>query len=126
MEVKGLNKLLYKIEIILLKFIPFILATFNFIHTILWILGIGCPILVDIAGISLLSLLFLYLSSFVFKFCIYHRLPLYYIMVNDSINILDYTFNFNIADYHWIIIHSVLFGLFTIICGILKLLKHET
>lgn len=116
------NKMLYKLEILFLKFIPYLLAICNFVHTILFVLGIQVPILIYISGISIIPMLFLYVSSYVFKFCEYHRIPLHYVVFNNIINILDGYFVFNISDYNFIIIHSLLFGLFSILCGIFKIL----
>ena len=43
-----------------------------------------------IGHISLLALVYFYISSFVYRFCAYHRMFLHYILVNDCINIYDY------------------------------------
>ena len=116
-----MQKILYKLEILLLKFIPFVLALFQFIRTICFILGIATPIFAELASVSLLPLIFLYLSSYTFKFCEYHRIPLHYIVLNNILNSLDYHFQFAITDYNFILMHSLLFGLASILCGILKL-----
>ena len=42
--------------------------------------------------IALLIWLFLYLSSFCFQFCRWHRMFLYYILVEGIINWYDYTY----------------------------------
>ena len=88
-EEKQLNKLLYKLELYLIKMIPTWLAMCYFTNTTLSYFGIDAPILSLIGGISILPLLFLYLSSFAFKFCIYHRLPLYYITISDILAYYD-------------------------------------
>ena len=118
-----MQKALYKIEIISLKTIPFILAIFQYIRTICFIVGISTPIFAEIAGVSLIPLLFLYLSSYVFKFCEYHRMPLHYIATNDFLNSLDYHFQFAITDYDFILMHTLLFGFASILYGIFKLKK---
>ena len=91
---QSLNKALYKIELFIIKTIPYLLAIFYLLNTTLSYFYIDLPIISYIAGISLLPWLFLYISSFVFKFCIYHRLPLYYILVNWIIITLDYYLDF--------------------------------
>ena len=116
-----MQKVLYKLEILLLKFIPFVLALFQFIRTICFILGIATPIFAELASVSLLPLIFLYISSYTFKFCEYHRIPLHYIASNNILNSLDYHFQFAITDYNYILMHSLLFGFASILCGILKL-----
>lgn len=116
-----MNKLLYKLEIISLKFIPYILAILCFINTILLNIGIVMPVLNAIGFVSPIVLIFLYLSSYTFKFCEYHRIPLHYIASNNILNSLDYQFQFAITDYNFILVHSLLFGFASILCGILKL-----
>lgn len=118
-----MDKMLYKIEILLLKIIPFILAGFQFTHTITFIVGITIPIIAEMASISIIPLLFLYVSSYAFKFCEYHRMPLHYIVSNNILNSIDYHFQITLSDYDFIIIHSIIFGLFAIGCGIMKILN---
>jgi len=89
-----IQKSLYKIELYIIKIIPYILALFYLLNTTLSYFYIDIPLISYIAGVSLLPLLFLYISSFVFKFCIYHRLPIYYIFINWLITILDYYLDF--------------------------------
>lgn len=90
----ALQKSLYKIELYIIKVIPYVLALFYLLNTILSYFYIDIPLISYIAGISLLPLLFLYITSFVFNFCTYHRLPIYYIFVNWLIVVLDYYLDF--------------------------------
>jgi hypothetical protein len=115
-----LTKELYKLEILIIKFLPFILAILEFIKTILNLNGIVIPLLGFLSHTSVLSLIFLLTTSFVFKFCKWHRLPLYYIGFNQTLNILDYYYFYNISDLTITIVYSLLFGLFSITCLILK------
>ena len=89
-----LQKSLYKIELYIIKVIPYILALFYLINTALSYFYIDAPLISYIAGVSLLPLLFFYITSFVFRFCIYHRLPIYYIFSNWVITVLDYYLDF--------------------------------
>ena len=70
MEVK-LSVKLYKIKLYLLKIMPMLLALVNFINIVLSFNGIDIPLLSYIGGISFIPLIFLYISSYVFKFCEY-------------------------------------------------------
>ena len=118
-----LSKQLYKIELWVLKFIPYVLAVLQFIDTILISFGIIVPFLSYMACVSPIVLLFLYISSYAFKFCEYHRIPLHYMVFNKIIITMDYWIQFPITDYHWALLQSLLFGLFALMCGILKLFK---
>ena len=61
------SKLLYKIELRLLKIIPMILAFTALLNSILSYFNIDLYILSYIGGISIFTMVFLYLSSYVFK-----------------------------------------------------------
>lgn len=60
---------------------------------------------------SFIPLLFMYVSSYVFQFCEYHRLPLHYIAVTNILNIIGYEFNIAVNVWLYIVTHSILFGL---------------
>lgn len=60
---------------------------------------------------SFIPLLFMYVSSYVFQFCEYHRLPLHYIVVTNILSIVGYEFDISVNIWSYIIAHSVLFGL---------------
>lgn len=120
-----MNKLLYKLEIISLKFIPYILAILCFINTILLNIKVFVPVINAIGFVSPIVLIFLYISSYTFKFCEYHRIPLHYVALNNIFNTIDYWFQFTITDYNFILIHSSIFGIAAILCGILKISKNR-
>ena len=90
METEDLlrNKTLYKILLILLKYIPIIIGVGYILNTLLLLLGINLSFLSFFIGISLLPWLFLYISSFVFKFCSYHRAFLYYVLAIAGITLM--------------------------------------
>ena len=85
MEREGkLKSRLYKIELLILKALPFVLAVLALLSTVLDYYMINSTI-VNYAMMFFIYL-FLYISSYVFKFCEYHRMPLHYIV---SVNILS-------------------------------------
>lgn len=87
---ESLKVSLYKIEVYLLKIIPVILAIGDLANTLLSLFEISAPVISYIGGISFLSLAFLYISSYVFRFCEWNRMPLHFIVVNNLINIYDW------------------------------------
>lgn len=106
------SKTLYKVEIGLLKIIPMILAGIYLSNTILsYFLDIDLIILSYIGGVSLLPLIFLYLSSYVFRFCIYHRVFLHYISINELILILDTHIGLPISDLEYFCLQMSIFGI---------------
>ena len=84
------NKTLYKVELLILKILPAILAGFYFIGTTLSLFDIDVTIITYLSGVSLIPLLFMYLSSYVFKFCEYHRMFLHYVLFNIIANCIDW------------------------------------
>ena len=78
---------LHKLTKISIKILPWILAIIYLIGIIFSSLGIDLLILSYVGFTSLLPALFILLCSFTFEACIWHRLPLYFIMIN---NILTY------------------------------------
>lgn len=118
-----MDKILYKHILFGIKFIPYCMAALCFVNTICCGLGIVIPFMHSLGFVSPILLVFLYLSSYAFKFCEYHRLPLHYIVANKFLNTLDYWIQWNIMDYYFVLVHMLLFGFFAIMCGILKLFK---
>ena len=117
------SKYLYKIVLVTLKIIPALLALFNIVNTFLGFLGIECHWISFFGGISFLTLMFLYLTSYVFQFCAYHRMFLHYILVTNTISIVDYEFGIPISNLNLFRTHVILLGLFLFF--ILYLHQHE-
>ena len=105
------SKLLYKIELRLLKIIPMILAFTALLNSILSYFNIDLYILSYIGGISIFTVVFLYLSSYVFKFCEYHRMFLHYIVVTWIINTIDYYIGIPINDLEYLCLQMIIAGI---------------
>lgn len=86
----SLNKTLYKTELYLIKIIPMIFAGLSLLNDALSYFYIDVSLLSYTASVSALTLIFMYLSSVVFKFCAYHRMFIHYTAVNWALNIIDY------------------------------------
>ena len=105
------SKLLYKIELRLLKIIPMILAFTALLNSILSYFNIDLYILSYIGGISIFTVVFLYLSSYVFKFCEYHRMFLHYVVVTWIINTIDYYIGIPINDLKYLCLQMIIAGI---------------
>ena len=105
------SKLLYKIELRLLKIIPMILAFTALLNSILSYFNIDLYILSYIGGISIFTMVFLYLSSYVFKFCEYHRMFLHYVVVTWIINTVDYYIGIPINDLEYLCLQMIIAGI---------------
>jgi hypothetical protein len=109
------NKTLYKIEIKLIRILPSLLALFLFIQSIFSAMNINLKFLSLLVETSYVSILFIYITSYVFKFCSCHRIFLHYIVINNLFNILN---NCNILHFNkeeLFVIHILLFSVFLLI-----------
>ena len=77
-------------------------------NSILSYFNIEVTIINYVGGVSILPLIFLYLSSYVFKFCVYHRVFLYYLLLTDIINIYDYHVGFPLDDLEYLCLHMII------------------
>lgn len=84
------QEIIKKVSIWLLKVLPMIISAMYLLYTGLSLAGISFPPLRYMGGISLIPLLYIYVASFTFKFCVYHRLFLYYIFIYNIIKIANY------------------------------------
>ena len=66
-EARLKSKNLYKVEPYLLKIMPMVIALAYLVNTVSSYFGVDIPILASIAGMSLIPLIFMYISSYVFK-----------------------------------------------------------
>lgn len=124
-EEKLRSKTLYRAELYLIKVIPMIIAGIYLTNTVLSYFGIDLVILSVMGGMSLLPLLFLYISSYVFKFCSYHRMFLHYIVINDCLNYLDYYMENGLcSERAFLLINMVIAGTFMYITLYMKF-RHE-
>lgn len=83
------NKALYKIQLYLLKVIPMVMAFICLINTVTSYYDIDLPILAYIASNSILTIVFFYVSSYVFRFCMFHRMFIHYNTLMWLLNIYD-------------------------------------
>ena len=97
-----MNKLLYKIELCLVKVVPMIYALLSLLNTTLSYFNIEAVILSYIGSVSLVTLLLLYVTSYVFKFCEYHRMFIHYTTVTWILNIIDLYIGISINDLEYL------------------------
>lgn len=105
------SKLGYKLLILAIKYIPLIITLFYILNVLLYWFNIDTPVISNIAGVSLLTWVVLFLSAIVFKFCIYHRLFLYYILISDLITIYDFYIGIPLSTRAILEIQSILIGI---------------
>lgn len=119
------SKFLYKIELVGINLIPMIIALAYFIDTILDAYGIDVEFISHLFGLALLPWCFLLLSSFVFRFCLFHRLPLYYIALNHLISLIDYYIGIPVELKVWVVGHIAILFIFILWMVVLHIKKKK-
>lgn len=117
---EKLSLKLVKIFRIYLKVLPIILAITSFTNCFLSYLGFQFKIYAHIFFFLIIS--FIYVASYVLKFCEYHRISLHYIVIIYIINCYDYYIGIPINCIDLFMIYSMI-TFITIIIGIYLKLK---
>ena len=110
-EVRS-RRVLHKTLLVSLKVIPVVIALLNVINIVVGFFGKECVWISYFGGLSLLPMIFIYLASFVFEFCTYHRMFIYYVFVTNTISTIDYEIGIPIANDGMLAAHCLIFGIF--------------
>ena len=108
----NISKYLYKIVLYLIKVIPVITSALILANTILSYFNIDLEIFSHLCGVSVFTILFFYLTSIAFKFCIYHRMFIHYITLNWLLNLYDYYIGIPLNDLHLLYLYLTITGIF--------------
>lgn len=122
------SKILYKTQLCLLKVIPMVMAFIFWINTVLSYFDIDLEVFSYIGSCSIITIVYLYISSYVFRFCEYHRMFLHYVCIIWLINIYDYYIGIPVDDMSMLMIYQIITGicLFTILYLYVKSHKRFT
>ena len=122
------SKILYKTQLCLLKVIPMVMAFIFWINTVLSYFDIDLEVFSYIGSCSIITIVYLYISSYVFRFCEYHRMFLHYVCIIWLINIYDYYIGIPVDDISMLMIYQIITGicLFTILYLYVKSYKKST
>lgn len=123
-EERCINKYLYKAVLYLIKVTPMLYALLSLLNTVLSYFDIDAPVLSFIGSVSVLTLLLMCLTSYAFRFCIYHRMFIHYTLVNWILNIIDYYIGIPVSDRCLFIIYMALTGAFLFVLLYIKLNHH--
>lgn len=110
-----MNKTMYKLEVLSVKYIPIMIAGVVLFNSILSYFDIYVTWLDYIAGTSLLTLVPMYISSYVFKFCGYHRMFINYIVAHKLVETIDMYIGIPVTDLMLLFIYLILAGIFAFI-----------
>ena len=95
---KSVNKKKMKVFVLVSKVLPMVLALCHLLNCIFGYFGWNNVILGYISGISILTVSYLYLVSYLIKLCGYYRMFLHYCVIIDIINIYDYYIGISVND----------------------------
>ena len=84
------SKSLYKLTLIVLKGLPMVMALGFAISNTIPSIGPKLNMIVHVCGLIIPPFRFMYLSSYIFRFCSYHRIFLYYILTVQLITVIDW------------------------------------
>lgn len=118
-----INKKLYKLFLLVSKVLPMILAFCHLLNIVLSYFYIEDHILNYISGISILTILYLYLVSYIIKLCSYYRMFLHYCVIINIINVYDYYIGIPLNDKELFMLYLVLTIITMFIVLYLKLKK---
>lgn len=111
-ESSSLSNYKYKLFLGFLKILPMLMAGLFLLNTILSYFDIDWPVISYIASVGLIPWLFIIIASYLFRFCEYHRMFLWYIMFNNIICWIDEEYGLPISDRGFFVLHVAVAGLF--------------
>ena len=115
-----MDKTLYKLELLLIKILPLGIMLCYLLNSILSYFHIDAVILSYIGCMSIIPTAFILLSSFAFKFCIYHRLPIYYVIVSDIISCYDLYIGIPLSNRYLFVVNMIIAGIFLFLILLFK------
>jgi hypothetical protein len=120
------SKSLYKLTLVTIKLLPMIMVISYIIMFILANTIEQFVIIPHILGTVIAPLVLLYLISYLFKYCYFHRLFIHYYAFIEILNVTDYYIKIPISDKAITLLHdsvSIIFIISVIIIYIIKFKK---
>lgn len=117
-EGKYQGRLSHRLVVLSIKTIPVALALLSMLTTVLDYMAIDTTLVNYLILGSLIG--FMYLASYVFRFCLYHRMFLHYFVGMNLISIYDAYIGIPVSNYHMLQLYLA----FTGICLIVALVLH--
>lgn len=116
---EGSSKLFdKKLFLVLTKYLPHIIGVLYVIYTLAAFRDIDLVSIGYICSMSILPWIYFYSSSKALEFCYVHRLPLYYIAVDELLLITDNYLHIPLNEYNLLMLHLFVIGVFSILYGI--------
>lgn len=120
---KSINVNKMKIFVLVSKVLPMILALCHLLNCVFGYFGWNNIILCYISGISILTVSYLYLVSYLIKLCGYYRMFLHYCVIIDIINVYDYYIGIPITNIQLMFLYIIITIIVMFIILYLKFFK---
>lgn len=126
-----MNKDLYKIELFLLKLLPIIMAISFIIaqYGACFQINEGLTLIIQIVshylGLVIAPLAFMYISSYLFHFCNYHRMFIHYVATMELMNVTNWYFKIPISNELYNEIQKIITIIFAIITIVMYIKKRK-
>lgn len=104
-----------------MKIIPMIISFIYVLNTVLSYIGIDSPILSYL--VLGLFIGFMYLSSYAYNFCKWHRMFIHYILMIFIINIIDYHYGIPLSNRNLFLMYGIITGVTAFITLYLKIIQ---
>lgn len=109
-EVNSRNRILYKLFLGFLKVIPMLMAGLFLLNIVLSYFDIDYSIISYLTGVGLIPWLFILVASYTLRFCEYHRMFLWYILLNNIVCWIDDNYKLPVSDRGYVVLHFILAG----------------
>ena len=119
------SKTMYKSTLILLKVLPMIMS---FSYLIMFVLANTIESLViipHILGTVIAPLMFVYLASYIFRFCTFHRIFIHYYAFIELLNVTDYYIRIPISNKAITLLHDSVTILFLVSIVVIYIYKYK-
>lgn len=104
-----------------MKIIPMVISFIYVLNTVLSYIGIDSPILSYL--VQCLFIGFMYLASYAYNFCKWHRMFIHYILMIFIINIIDYHYGIPLSDRNLFLMYGIITGVTAFITLHLKIIQ---
>lgn len=104
---------MYRLQLVCTKVVPILLSGLYLLGIVFDYFGHHVVALDYLAGTSLFTVLPMYMSSYAFRFCKYHRMFIHYLLICNIIDMLDFYVGIPVSDAVLLYIFLALTGIFS-------------
>lgn len=117
MESKStpISRAKHQLTMVVFKWLPAVMAFSYLFNVICAHLQVGWQVVTHYLGLVIAPMAFLYIASYVFKFCWYHRLFIHYVAFVELLNITDYYIGIPISNTAICVVHYGVTAIFLIV-----------